>query len=223
MRDAAEVAGLTAAVSLPVLVVLALLALGMVISVLIYIDRTRAVRKARREADRFEAHFWSGVELAALLADAGTRRAALAGPEAVFEAGFREFARLGQKPGLTRPVQREGAQRAMRAAARAEIDSLGAHLPMLERIAGAASGVGAVGGLLALVVALESATGSQEEFIAALVPAVTAAALVLAGGLSVAISARWAASGLAERVGSECVRLEAFQDDLCGLLDQLPG
>lgn len=222
MRVAAEVAGLTAAASFPVLVVLALLALGMVLSVLICIDRMRAVRRARRAADRFEAHFWSGVELAALLPDASTRRAVLAGPEAVFEAGFREFARLGQKPGLTRVLQREGAQRAMQVTARAELNSLGANLPMLERIAGAAPGVGAVGGLLALVEGLEGATGSQGEFIAALVPAVTAAALVLAGGLSVAIPARWAASGLAERVGSERVRLQAFQDDLRGLLDQLP-
>ena len=222
MIGAAELARLAALGGLPALAALTLLALGLVLSMLICLDRLRAIRRAGREADRFESRFWSGVELAALLADAGARRAALAGPEAVFEAGFREFARLRQKPGLSRLLQREGAQRAMRSAVLAEISGIGANIPMLVRIARAAPGVGAVGGLLSVVVALDSAGGSQGYSLAATVPAVAVAALVLAAGLSVAIPARCAASELAERVRRERLRLEAFQEDLSGLLDQIP-
>jgi biopolymer transport protein TolQ len=101
--------------SIPVQLIVLLLLAGSLISWVIIFRKARVFSRANREADEFESRFWSGAELNKLYAGATDRNRVVAGLEAIFEAGFREFARLRDKRKLDGRAQLEGAQRAMRA------------------------------------------------------------------------------------------------------------
>ena len=78
--------------SIPVQVVLALLALASLASWAIIFRKRIVIRRARREADQFENNFWSGGDLSQLYRGIESRGGAT-GMSSIFEFGFREFAR----------------------------------------------------------------------------------------------------------------------------------
>nr|MCU0937392.1 protein TolQ [Gammaproteobacteria bacterium] len=55
---------------------------------------------ARRAADDFEDRFWSGKDLLSLYNKITSRRHSPAGMERIFEAGFKEFARLRKQANI---------------------------------------------------------------------------------------------------------------------------
>ncbi|MAL03403.1 MAG: protein TolQ, partial [Arenimonas sp.] len=131
--------------SLPVQLIVLLLLLGSVLSWVIIFRKNRVYSQATDEADEFESRFWSGVDLTQLYRSATDRNRVVSGLEAIFEAGFREFARLRQKKGLDGRTQLEGAQRAMRATFAREVDRLEHNLELLANIGSTAPYVGLVG------------------------------------------------------------------------------
>ena len=110
--------------SLPVQLVMLLLLLASIASWVIIFRKRKVLGDASNEADEFEERFWSGGDLAALFRDVSGRDQRPTGLAAIFEAGFREFARLRQKRGSDSRIQVEGAQRAMRASLAREVDAL---------------------------------------------------------------------------------------------------
>src|SRR5207245_10865514 len=91
-----------------------------------------AIRRARRQTEHFEREFWSGNELTALYQGAVTNRHTIGSLERVFEAGFREFAKLRGKRGSSDASDMvDGARRAMRATLQREMDFLDSHLAFL--------------------------------------------------------------------------------------------
>jgi len=68
--------------------VMVLLILASVVSWAMIIDRSRVLKKARREADEFENRFWSGGDLGELYRQI-ERKDDYFGMAAVFQAGFR--------------------------------------------------------------------------------------------------------------------------------------
>src|SRR5712691_6122645 len=52
------------------------------------------IRRAERKTEQFERDFWSGSDLAALYQSAVNHRHSTGSLERIFEAGFREFAKL---------------------------------------------------------------------------------------------------------------------------------
>src|ERR1700684_4183504 len=107
--------------SIPVQVVLALLALASLSSWAIIFRKRIVIRRARREADQFENNFWSGGDLSQLYRGIESRGGAT-GMSSLSGLGFREFARSNQH-GTTPPAQLpESARRAMRVAQLKEID-----------------------------------------------------------------------------------------------------
>ena len=75
--------------SLPVQVIMLLLAIGSVLSWVIIFRKNRIFGRAIDEADDFESRFWSGVDLTQLYRAATDRNRVVAGLEAIFEAAFR--------------------------------------------------------------------------------------------------------------------------------------
>ena len=63
-----------------------------------------AIRRAHAQTDKFEREFWSGNDLNALYQGAVNHRHSIGSLERIFEAGFREFAKLrsGQRGAPTR-------------------------------------------------------------------------------------------------------------------------
>lgn len=120
--------------SLLVQVVMLILVLASIASWTLIFRKGREMKVAREEMDRFEERFWSGGDLAEMHREARRRGGKLIGAERIFDAGFENYLRLLQKPGITRGELIEGARRAMRVALNREADRLEVHLPFLATV-----------------------------------------------------------------------------------------
>src|ERR1700720_2382352 len=83
----------------------------------------RVISHSQRQADQFEAAFWSGGDLSTLYRSIETKGREGTGEQSIFESGFGEFSRLRQQ-GLPTDQLLEGARRAMRGAQMREQDGL---------------------------------------------------------------------------------------------------
>ncbi|KAF1711111.1 protein TolQ [Pseudoxanthomonas kalamensis DSM 18571] len=207
--------------SLPVKLIVLLLLLGSLISWLIIFRKARIFARANRSADEFETRFWSGTDLGKLYSAASDRNRELRGLEAVFEAGFREFARLRDKRGLDGRAQLEGAQRAMRVAYTREVDHLERNLELLANIGSTAPYVGLVGTVFGIMVTMHDMVSSGEQAgIASVAPGISEALFATAIGLFVAIPAVWAYNRFTTRVERLSVRFESFAEEFSSILQR---
>ena len=206
--------------SLPVQLIVLLLLLGSVLSWVIIFRKNRVYSKATDEADEFESRFWSGVDLTQLYRSATDRNRVVSGLEAIFEAGFREFARLRQKKGLDGRTQLEGAQRAMRATYAREVDRLEHNLELLANIGSTAPYVGLVGTVFGIMVTMHGLSTQQSASIAAVAPGISEALFATAIGLFVAIPAVWAYNRFATKVERISVRYESFAEEFSSILQR---
>ncbi len=85
-------------------------------------------RRALRQTDEFEKQFWSGADLNELYQRAVEARQGAGSLERMFEAGFREFAKLRTQAGQDVGMVMDGTRRAMRATYQREMDELESHL-----------------------------------------------------------------------------------------------
>ena len=116
MNSELNVLGLVLGASVPVKLVLGILIVFSVASWFIIFRKKALIDRANASADEFEERFWSGADLAGLFKDVSAGDERITGSAAIFEAGFREFARLRQRRGVDSRTLLEGAQRAMRVA-----------------------------------------------------------------------------------------------------------
>ena len=212
--------------SLPVQLIMALLIVASVVSWVIIFRKRSVIARARKEAENFEERFWSGAELTKLYAGATQHRTPIAGMEAIFEAGFREFGRLRQRKGpdsrmLDSRVQLEGAQRAMRATGSREIDGLEHNLELLANIGSTSPYIGLVGTVFGIMVTMHGllASGAQVG-IKDVAPGISEALLATAMGLFVAIPAVWAYNRFANGVERLAVRYDAFAEEFSSILQR---
>lgn len=206
--------------SLPVQLIVLMLVLGSLLSWVIIFRKVREYRRADGDADEFESRFWSGVDLAQLFRAATDRNRVVNGLEAIFEAGFREYARLRQKKGLDSRTQLEGAQRAMRATMAREIGALESNLELLANVGSTAPYVGLVGTVFGIMVTMHGLSTSESASIAAVAPGISEALLATAIGLFVAIPAVWAYNRFATRVERLSVRYESFAEEFSSILQR---
>jgi biopolymer transport protein TolQ len=207
--------------SLPVQLIMLLLVVASVVSWVIIFRKRSVIARAQREADRFEERFWSGAELTKLYAGSTQGRGPIAGMEAIFESGFREFGRLRERRGVDSRVQLEGAQRAMRATSAREIDGLDHNLELLANIGSNAPYIGLVGTVFGIMVTMHGllASGAQVG-IKDVAPGISEALLATAMGLFVAIPAVWAYNRFANGVERLAVRYDAFSEEFSSILQR---
>ena len=207
--------------SLPVQLIILLLLAGSVISWVIIFRKARIYKNANREADDFESRFWSGADLGKLYSAATDRNRRVTGLEAIFESGFREYARLREKRGFDARAQLEGAQRAMRVSYTREVDQLERNLELLANIGSTAPYVGLVGTVFGIMVTMHDMLNSGEQTgIAAVAPGISEALFATAIGLFVAIPAVWAYNRFTTRVDRLSVRFESFAEEFSTILQR---
>jgi biopolymer transport protein TolQ len=206
--------------SIPVQMVMALLVLGSITSWMIIFRKKAQLDGARRSADQFEERFWSGADLSALFRDASKNERSIAGLEAIFEAGFREFARLRQKRGLDTRTQLEGAQRAMRAQLSREMDELEHNLEFLANVGSISPYVGLFGTVWGIMISFQGLANVKEATIATVAPGISEALVATAMGLFAAIPAVWAYNRYATRVERLNSRYEAFAEEFSSILQR---
>src|SRR5690606_24982186 len=102
--------------SFVVQLVMLILVAASVMSWIIIFQRGNMLRAAKRALDTFEERFWSGIDLSKLYRQAGSNPDPDSGVEQIFRAGFKEFSRLRQQPGVDPDAVMDAVNRAMRVA-----------------------------------------------------------------------------------------------------------
>jgi biopolymer transport protein TolQ len=205
--------------SLPVQIVIGLLAFASLTSWAIIFQKRMVTRRARREADQFESNFWSGGDLAQLYRGIESRGGAT-GMASIFEFGFREFARLRQQGSVPADQLLEGARRAMHVAQLKEIDRLEQSLATLATVGSTSPYVGLFGTVWGIMSAFSSLGNVQQATLAMVAPGISEALIATAVGLFAAIPAVIAFNRFADQVGRLEVRYDAFIEEFSSILQR---
>src|SRR5215470_287575 len=169
--------------TIPVQIVLLILALASLVSWAIIFRKRLVIGRARREADQFEQNFWSGGDLSQLYRGIEARGNAT-GMSSIFEFGFREFARLRQGGGIPSDQVLEGSRRAMQVARLKEIDRLEHSLATLATVGSTSPYVGLFGTVWGIMNAFSGLGNStQQATLATVAPGISEALVATAIGL----------------------------------------
>jgi len=206
--------------SLVVQIVMVLLLVASVLSWTAIGAKWSTLRRARAEADDFERRFWSGAELGELYKKISGRGRRLGGMEVIFEAGFREFARLRQKAGMAAETVLAGAQRAMRVALNREVDGLETHLSFLATVGSTSPYVGLFGTVWGIMNSFLALGGKDHVTIATVAPGIAEALIATAMGLFAAIPAVIAYNRFSSEVDRLVGRYDTFVEEFSSILQR---
>jgi biopolymer transport protein TolQ len=206
--------------SLPVKFVLALLVVFSFASWVIIFRKKSLLDRAMRGADDFEERFWSGADLAGLFREVTAQGDQLTGIESIFEAGFREFARLRQRRQMDARTMLEGAQRGMRVAESREIDRLEQGLEFLASVGSISPYVGLFGTVWGIMIAFQGLANVKEATIAMVAPGISEALIATAMGLFAAIPAVWMYNRFSTRLERVSTRYDTFVEEFSSILQR---
>jgi len=198
--------------------VMLLLVAASVASWAIIIDRARALKRVRRESERFESRFWSGGELNELYrkvdADQGE------GVASVFHAGFREFVRSREQAQMDRGVVIENARRAMRVAIARGADGLRKNLSLLATVGSTSPYVGLFGTVWGIMNAFHALGDVKQATLNLVAPGIAEALIATAMGLFAAIPAVIAYNRYSHDVEALENRFEDFSEEFTNVLSR---
>lgn len=201
--------------------VMLLLLLTSVVSWSMIIRKARDMKKAHRAADDFEARFWSGKKLSELYEQLTTsRHRTPIGMAAIFEAGFREFARLRKKKNGDPQFVLAGAQRSMRVALMREIDVVEANLSFLATVGSTSPYVGLFGTVWGIMNSFRALGNVQQATLASVAPGIAEALIATAMGLFAAIPAVIAYNRYSHEVERLENRYETFMEEFSTILQR---
>ena len=220
MNTELDILGLVLGASLPVKIVMLLLLGASIASWMIIFRKKAMIDRAMRDARDFEERFWSGADLAAVFRDITARNEQLGGMESIFEAGFREFAKLRQRRGLDPRVMVEGAQRAMRVALSRNVDRMEQGLEFLATVGSTSPYVGLFGTVWGIMIAFQGLANVKEATIAMVAPGISEALVATAMGLFAAIPAVIAYNRYSNKVDRLNSRYEAFAEEFSTILQR---
>ena len=207
--------------SLFVKVVMAVLIVFSFLSWVIIFRKMTVLNRAMSGADNFEERFWSGADLAALFREVTANGERVNGIESIFEAGFREFARLRQRRGqMDQRTILEGAQRGMRVALTRELDRLEQNLEFLANVGSISPYVGLLGTVAGIMVAFVGLANVKEATIAMVAPGISEALIATAMGLIAAIPAVWAYNRYSNKVERIITRYDTFVEEFSSILQR---
>ena len=223
MSEQLSVVDLILKASLVVQLVMALLAAASVLSWAIIFRKRKLINEARQEADRFEAWFWSGVDLGKLFKSIESRGDTATGMESIFHAGFSEFTRVRGQHGLPPGQLMDGVRRAMHVEQLKEIDQLEESLATLATIGSTSPYVGLFGTVWGIMSAFHGLGNVQQATLAMVAPGIAEALIATAMGLFAAIPAVIAYNRFADRVSRLELRYDTFMEEFSALLQRHSG
>ncbi|HAZ61753.1 MAG TPA: protein TolQ [Gammaproteobacteria bacterium] len=200
-------------------VMLVLLAASVASWTLIF-GKRRAILSARRAAEEFEDRFWASEDLAVLYQRITAGRARPEGMEKIFEAGFKEYARLRKRDGVAAMDIVEGAQRAMRVAQGREMEGLEANLPTLATIGSVSPYVGLFGTVWGIMNSFQALGNQHQATLAMVAPGISEALVATAMGLFAAIPAVVAYNRYTSDVDRLYNRYELFMEEFSSILQR---
>jgi biopolymer transport protein TolQ len=178
-----------------------------------------SIRRASTQTDKFEREFWSGNDLNALYQGAVQHRHTIGSLERIFEAGFREFAKLrsGQRAADASDMV-DGARRAMRATFQREMDFLERHLSFLASTGSVSPYVGLFGTVWGIMHSFRSLANVQQATLAQVAPGIAEALVATAIGLFAAIPAVVAYNRYSHDIERLANRFESFMEEFSNIL-----
>jgi biopolymer transport protein TolQ len=218
MNSQLSIIKLVADATIPVQIVLLILAVASLVSWAIIFRKRLVINRARREADQFEQNFWSGGDLSQLYRGIESRGNAT-GMSSIFEFGFREFARSRQQ-GVAADQLLESARRAMHVAQLKEVDRLEHSLATLATVGSTSPYIGLFGTVWGIMNAFSGLGNVQQATLAMVAPGISEALVATAVGLFAAIPAVVAFNRYADSVGRLEVRYAAFMEEFSGILQR---
>lgn len=206
--------------SLPVQMVMAVLLLTSLVSWWYIFIKVFTISRADKEAVDFEHIFWTGGDLNKLYEGVTAGRRKVQGLASIFEAGFKEYARLKRQGGLEVSDIMEGSRRAMRAAYNREMDELDAHLPFLASVGSVSPYIGLFGTVWGIMNAFRGLANVAQATLAHVAPGIAEALIATAIGLFAAIPAVIAYNRFAAGVDRLAVRYESFMEEFTNILQR---
>ena len=203
--------------SVVVKVVMAILVAVSFMSWMFIFQKWFVIHRAVAQTLKFEREFWGGQDLNALYQGAVNHRHTIGSLERVFEAGYREFAKVRQS-GTDVSDMVDGARRAMRATFQREMDFLERHLAFLASTGSVSPYVGLFGTVWGIMHAFRNLANVQQATLAQVAPGIAEALVATAIGLFAAIPAVVAYNRYShdvERLGN---RFESFMEEFSNIL-----
>jgi len=215
-----SVISLISGATLPVQIVMLLLLLASLMSWWYIFIKVTMISRADQEAAAFENAFWTGGDLNKLYESVTTGRRSAQGMAAIFEAGFKEYAKLKRQGGMEVSDVMEGARRAMRAAYNREMDELDAHLPFLASVGSVSPYVGLFGTVWGIMNSFRGLANVAQATLAQVAPGISEALIATAMGLFAAIPAVIAYNRFTTNVDRLAVRYESFIEEFSNILQR---
>ncbi|MGD8783529.1 MAG: protein TolQ [Thioalkalispiraceae bacterium] len=202
--------------------VMAMLVLVSMYSWTIILYKRSVLKRARKNVHQFEQRFWSGVDLSDLYKKLSLKRDRdkLAGMEAIFEAGFREFIHLRKQKELDAMDIVVGAQRAMRVALNREYENLESHLSFLATAGSTSPYIGLFGTVWGIMNSFRSLGASATASISDVAPGIAEALIATAIGLFAAIPAVIAYNRFAADLERVVGRYDNFVEEFSTVLQR---
>lgn len=200
-------------------VMLVLLTASLASWVMIFNKRT-VLGQARIDAREFEDRFWSSEDLTTLYKQIVDGGAEAAGMEHIFEAGFKEFARLRKREGIEPRAILEGAQRSMRIALNRELEDLESHLPFLATVGSVSPYIGLFGTVWGIMNSFQALGNVHQATLAMVAPGISEALVATAMGLFAAIPAVIAYNRYATDVERLYNRYDTFIEEFSSILQR---
>ena len=222
MQADLSIVHLVTGASLLVQMVMLILLIASLLSWTVIFSKWRMIRRSRKAAEDFEQRFWSGPDLAALYKEIAKneRRPGQDGLEAIFEAGFREFARLRKDKDISPKVIMEGAQRAMRVATSRELEALENHLPFLATVGSTSPYVGLFGTVWGIMNSFRALGTAKQATLAMVAPGIAEALIATAIGLFAAIPAVVAYNRYSTDIDRLAGRYDTFVEEFYSILQR---
>jgi len=206
--------------SVLVQIVMGLLLVVSVISWTRIFQKWRIMKNANIAAEEFEEKFWSGGDLGNFYSQISSGRFANSGMASIFEAGFKEYARLHKQKGLEAQFVLEGAQRAMRVALTRETDRLERSLPFLATVGSTSPYVGLFGTVWGIMNSFRALGNVKQATLAMVAPGIAEALVATAMGLFAAIPAVIGYNRFATDLERLVSRYETFIDEFSSILQR---
>ena len=205
--------------SIPVQFVMLLLLLASIFSWAIIYMKWAFLKQSRLEAKTFEGRFWSGINLSDLFSQLSSRQDKRFGMEAVFENGFREFARA-RKAEMDSAEIINAAHRSMKVSTAREIEALENNLSYLATVGSVSPYIGLFGTVWGIMESFRSLAGVQQATLAMVAPGISEALIATAMGLLAAIPAVIAYNSFSTGIDQLVVRYENFVEEFTGILQR---
>ena len=201
------------------LVMLVLLVASLLSWTLIFLKR-RELRGSKREARSFEDQFRAAEDLTALFNKVSNKRHPPEGLEQVFQAGFKEYARLRALDGNELSAVLDGTQRAMRIAVNRRMEGLEESLPMLATIGSVSPYIGLFGTVWGIMNSFQALGNVHQATLAMVAPGISEALVATAMGLFAAIPAVIAYNRFASDIDRLYGRYDIFLEEFSAILQR---